>query len=98
MSEKQEPTLGDVLGAVQALAGHIEALGGRVEALDAKVEAQGRQVGSAIASLRSDLDKAKFDLMARIDRVQDTVTAMRDDITVNFGRSDQAEMVIGAHP
>lgn len=39
---------------------------------------------AAIASLRGDM-------MARMDRLQDSITAIRDDIAVNFGASDAAK-------
>lgn len=36
------------------------------------------------------LDRLRGDLMARLDRQQDAITAIRDDIAVNFGRADRA--------
>ena len=40
---------------------------------------------------QQDLQKGQRDIMARIDRLQDTVTSMRSDISVNFGAVQHAE-------
>ena len=42
------------------------------------------------AKLEAGQVQLRVDLMARIDRVQDTLTTVRDDITVVMGRADQA--------
>ena len=41
------------------------------------------------AALRADLLAARADLMERMDRLQNAILAMQDDITVNFGRADR---------
>jgi hypothetical protein len=40
--------------------------------------------------LRHELVGVRSDLMARMDRLQDALTAIRDDIGVNMGRADAA--------
>lgn len=63
---------------VQLEGGHKQLEGG-LERLDGAME----RLGSALVQLRTDV-------MERIDRLQDTVTGMRDDIGVNFARADRA--------
>jgi methyl-accepting chemotaxis protein len=41
--------------------------------------------------LSDELGRIRADLMARMDRLQDAITAIRDDITVNFGRADHVQ-------
>ena len=70
---------------------------GRILAkLDALNEGQG-ELRSDLGSLRSDLgalrvnvDGLRVGMMERMDRLQDSVTAIRDDIGVNMGRADRA--------
>jgi hypothetical protein len=38
--------------------------------------------------LQAGQDRLRVDMMARLDRLTDAVTAMRDDIKVNFGASE----------
>lgn len=45
---------------------------------------------SAIAAHRAETDKLRVDVMDRIDRLQNAVTAIGDDISVNFARADRA--------
>ena len=45
------------------------------------------------ANIRDDLIKTRADIMERIDRLQNTVTSTRDDITVNMGAVDAARLV-----
>jgi uncharacterized coiled-coil DUF342 family protein len=38
--------------------------------------------------LRTELGKTRVDVMERIDRLQNVITGMRDDMTVNYGATD----------
>lgn len=53
------------------------------------------QLGSELrgdsAAIRADLTTFRTDLMARLDRMQDSITAIRDDIGVNMGAADNAK-------
>jgi len=40
------------------------------------------------AATRDDMKKLRSDLMSRMDRLQDGLTAIRDDIAVNFGTAE----------
>ena len=40
--------------------------------------------------LRTEMGQLRIDIMARLDRHQDALTAMREDIGVNFDRADRA--------
>lgn len=42
-----------------------------------------------VTKLTGDMIKLRTDLMARMDRLQDAITAIRDDIAVNLGTADQ---------
>ena len=52
-------------------------------------EDQAPRILAALERLEAGQAQLRVDLMARIDRVQDTLTTVRDDITV-VGRADQA--------
>jgi hypothetical protein len=51
----------------------------------ARLEAGQTAVGNAVSV---DLTRTRVDLMARMDRLEDGLTAIRDDIAVNFGPAD----------
>jgi hypothetical protein len=70
MSDQGQPTLGDVLGAVQAVVRRLDSLGGKIGALDGTIGALDRKV----AALDSKVGRTKFELMGRMDRLQDKVT------------------------
>lgn len=61
----------------------------RSELVQLRTEQQGEQA-QLRAELLSELVQLRADLMARVDRVQNTLTSIRDDITVNMGRADHA--------
>jgi predicted nucleic acid-binding Zn-ribbon protein len=75
----------------------------RLEAGLARVEIEQEvTIRAAFTDIRADLRNFRTDLvdelaktrgaiMARVDRVQETVQAMRDDIAVNFGAVDQVK-------
>ena len=44
---------------------------------------------AALARLEAGQAALRADLMERMDRLQNAILAMRDDITVNFGRADR---------
>lgn len=46
---------------------------------------------NAITEHRAETAKLRTDLMARMDRQQDVMTAIRDDIAVNFGTVEDAK-------
>jgi septal ring factor EnvC (AmiA/AmiB activator) len=43
-----------------------------------------------LGQLRGELGQLRGDLMARLDRHEDRLTAIREDIAVNFNRADRA--------
>jgi chromosome segregation ATPase len=57
----------------------------------AKVEAKVDQIDIDLGGLRKELSIVRSDVMARIDRLQNTVDPMRDDISTNFFRGDVIE-------
>ena len=48
---------------------------------------------AAVTGLSDAVTKLRAAVMDRMDRLQDEVTALRADVTVNFGRTHKAEMV-----
>jgi hypothetical protein len=52
---------------------------------------QTSRILAAIQALRGDFQALRGDLMDRIDRLQDGVSGLRDDIGVNFARSDRVD-------
>jgi predicted nucleic acid-binding Zn-ribbon protein len=65
----------------------------RLEAGQVRLEAGQTQHTAALERLETGQTKLRADLMARIDRLQDTVETIRGDITVNFGRADQVQRI-----
>ncbi len=61
----------------------------RLEAGQAKLEAGLAKLEAGHDALHAELGTLRGDVMARIDRVQDGVAGLRDDIVVNFGRADR---------
>jgi hypothetical protein len=53
-----------------------------------RLEAGQTRLDTGLSSLEAGQAKLRIDVMERIDRLQDTVTAIRDDIVVNFGATD----------
>jgi hypothetical protein len=43
---------------------------------------------AALARLEAGQVQLRVDLMARLDRMQDTITAIRDDIAMNYGTAE----------
>jgi uncharacterized coiled-coil DUF342 family protein len=48
-------------------------------------------IAESYNSLRTEISALRVDVIARIDRLQDAVTAMRSDAFVSFQRSDRVE-------
>jgi len=46
------------------------------------------QVRTELTQVRTELTQVRVDLMARMDRLEDGLTAIRNDIAVNFGAAD----------
>ena len=62
----------------------------RILAALERLETGQAQLATDVTTLRTDVTTLRTEVMARIDRLQNTVTTIRDDITVNMGRADQA--------
>ena len=86
MSEDQ---VAHVLAALDRLEAGQTQLGAHLD----RLEAGQTQLGAHLDRLEAGQVQLRVDIMARIDRVQDTLTAVRDDITVVMGRADQAHRV-----
>lgn len=70
----------------------VELLGSKFEHLDSKVE----RLDGKLGQLRGEVDRLRGDVMARMDRLQDGFNALRDNVTVNFGRTERAETTVRA--
>lgn len=68
--------------------GIVDALA-RLEAGQQRLEAGQNELKDGLAITRDDLAITRADIMARIDRLQDLVHSLRDDIGVNFGATDR---------
>jgi peptidoglycan hydrolase CwlO-like protein len=77
----------DDLGAGQTA---IHVAQAKLEAGQAKLEAAQAKLEEGYKGLREDQTALRVGLMARMDRLQDTLTSIRDDIIVNMGRADRA--------
>jgi uncharacterized phage infection (PIP) family protein YhgE len=74
-----EAVLGQILTELQSLRTGQEALRTGQEALRTGQD-----------TLRMGQDTLRVDVMARMDRLQDSVTSLREDVAVNFARADHA--------
>jgi peptidoglycan hydrolase CwlO-like protein len=86
--------LGTLGGQVGALEGQIGALDRKVGALDAKVGSLDTKVGALegrMTTMEGKITTLRVDLMARLDRHEDALSAIRDDIAVSMGRADRAQ-------
>ena len=54
------------------------------------VEQGQREIVALVGRVQAEATRTRSDIMARMDRLQDAITAIRDDIAVNFGTPDQA--------
>jgi hypothetical protein len=81
----------DILNGVASLRGEVASLRAEVAALDAKYDALDAKFDAMRADIAR-LDRShttlRVDLMARMDRLQNNLNALRDDIAVNYGASD----------
>ena len=80
VSEKEARVISDNLEPVLAVLARLEQ---SVKSLE-----QGQK---ALEQGQKALEQGQRDIMARIDRLQDTVTGMQSDITVNYGASQHVE-------
>src|SRR5712671_2472206 len=65
-----------------------EATETRAAAMASRAEAV--ETRALIKNLQAEATETRVAVMARIDRLQDLVERMREDISVNFGRADRA--------
>ena len=75
-----------ILTAVGQTRADVTQLGSEVTRLVA-------QLGSEVAQLRSEVAQVRADVMERIDRLQDTVTAMHNEEVLSFGAAERAERI-----
>jgi phage shock protein A len=69
--------LTDVAAALDRLEGGQASIGTKLSALE-----------TGLSSVEAGQTKLRADVMERIDRLEDGITGMRDDLTVTFGASD----------
>jgi hypothetical protein len=75
-----------VAGAVSALDSKVAALDGKVAALDCKVNG----LDGKFTALDNTVTRLRVDVMARLDRHENALTGIRQDIAVNMHRADWA--------
>ena len=68
----------------------LEAGQAKLEAGQASLEAGQAKLENAQARLEESQTQLRVELMSRMDRLQNTLTGIRDDIGVNMGRADRA--------
>jgi len=73
---------------------HIETQLTQLDRRLTQVETGHRQLEAGLARLEAAQTSLRVDLMARLDRVQDSVTAVRDDVGVNLAQSERAHEAI----
>ena len=73
------------LERIEARLGAVEARLERVEAGLGAVEARLERVGARLERVEAEIPRLRGDMMARMDRLQDRLSQMIEDIGVNFG-------------
>jgi chromosome segregation ATPase len=51
------------------------------------------RLGTDMTGLHGSVDRLRGDMMGRMDRLQNSITSLQDDVTVNFGHADRIERV-----
>ncbi len=95
MTTDEEPTgWSAVMRLGEATAAAIQSLTTKVISLDASMADLTRDVGDLkkdVGVLRSDILSVRTDVMSRMDRLQDKLSAVTDDLTVNYGAAMKSE-------
>src|SRR4051794_10470425 len=78
----------EVLNELKAGQIRLEAGQAKLEAGLTSVEAGEAKLGGGLTSVKASQTSLRVDLMARMDRLENINTAIRDDISVNFGAVD----------
>jgi len=92
-----DDTTARILAALEetraALATQLARLDEKVVGVVARLAEDVSRLDGNLSRLDEKLDRTRADLMARMDRLQDAMTALRDDVTVNFGIADRVDSV-----
>ena len=88
----------DQTGRILAIVERLEAGQADLAAKQADLAAGQASMGANLAdlaagqaSMGADLTRLRVDMMARMDRLQDSLTAIRDDISTNYGTAEAAQ-------
>jgi len=87
-----DPTLRILDAIAQVRTGLTDEIG----RLRADMQRSIKDVQGSVKDVQGSISTVQFTLMARIDRVQDTLAGVKDDIVVNFAHSDRVERVARA--
>lgn len=86
----------DQTARILAIVEGLQASQGKLQASQDKLQAGQNELRADVSKMRAELEKVgtelgtlRVDAMARMDRIQDAVSGLRDDIVVNFGRADR---------
>lgn len=97
MSEQPEPTLRDVIAAINGLAEHtdnaVQTLAGRIDAVDARVDYSHRAVMAKLDSVKADVSA----LSAEVLGLSQTVTALKTDAALTHSRAIDAQEAVRRH-
>jgi uncharacterized coiled-coil DUF342 family protein len=74
-----------ILAAINTLSGQFLDLRSDVTTMRADMT----DMRADITGIRAEVTGIRSEVMARIDRLQDSITGMRDDIATNFARADR---------
>jgi predicted nuclease with TOPRIM domain len=89
--EAGQHSLGDRLGHVENRLGQLDGqlghLDGRLGHLDDRLG----HLDGRLGHLEQGVDRLRIDLMARMDRLQDGLASVRNDVIVNYGNTERVE-------
>ena len=92
-----DDTLSLILAAMTRLEAGQSSMGAEVSSMGAGISSIGIEVSSIISkvsSMDSEISSIRADIMARLDRHQDRLTAIREDMFVNMSRSNHVAQAI----
>ena len=78
-------------GDLAAKQGDLAAGQADLVAVQASMGAKLADLSAGQASMGADLTRLRVDMMAGMDRLQDSLTAIRDDISTNYGTAEAAQ-------
>jgi CCR4-NOT transcriptional regulation complex NOT5 subunit len=79
------------MGLILAALERLEARTERIEARTERIEARTERIEARTDVLEQGMTRLRVDVMDRIDRLQDTLQSVRNDVVVNYANTERVE-------